>query len=86
MAKNKKHYNFRDSTTSRNVDYFTEKIVGSNDRRTYNRSQTFVSKATLRNDLDNTRNAFSNYVASVKMEKTDNENRADLFGEKMDAQ
>lgn len=75
MAKNKKHYNFRDSTTSRNVDYFTEKIVGSNDRRTYNRSQTFVSKATLRNDLDNTRNAFSNYVASVKLEKTDNENK-----------
>ena len=73
-----KHYNLRNSTTSTNVDYFTEKIVGktSNERRSYNRSQTFVSKADLRNDLDNTRNAFSNYVASVAMEKADHENKS----------
>ena len=54
MTKNQKHYNLRNSTTSTNVEYYKEKIVGktSNDRRTYNRSQTFVSKADLRNDLN----------------------------------
>ena len=78
MTKNQKHYDLRKSTTSKNVEYYKEKIVGktTNDRRSYNRSQTFVSKATLRNDLDNTRNAFSNYVASVEMEKTDNAEEA----------
>ena len=71
----KSTYNLR---SLKAVEYYKEKIVGkaSNDRRTYNRSQTFVSKAELRNTLDQTRNVFSSYVTSVAMEKAEDQNKS----------
>ena len=66
--------------TRKSVDYQKEKISGdySYKRRSYNHSDSWISKADLRANLESTRDLFALYPTSVAMQNVENENKSKI--------